>query len=562
MSSKVYMTQANELYLALTLVCIVLYGSLISCKGSKAPSSQEAINADSIAAAEKAHQEDIRQLPADVQPSVANVVYDITHFDTLTSGRIDYADHIMWNGEQRNQSTLYDGKDGWFTFRGTSMRNAAYEGCVSGTPSRIEKVWTFQTAQDFTQTNFGTWGGGTGWTGQPVYVKWPQERMQQFRQTSPALTADFAQEEIMVGSLCGMVYFINWQTGKSSRQPLNVTNPVKGSISLDPTLNGNLYVGQGIPKVYPMGQMAWNLNTHKQTFFSGHDRNAWLGWGAFDSSPVRIGKFLFWPGENGTIYKYLILDNNGGLRLHTTLRLKSKRGGCAGVENSLCVYKNYGWFGTNNGNVFCIDLNTMQPLWHYDNLDDIDATIVCEVVNGTPFLYCGCEVDRQGMAGVCRFVKLNGLTGEEVWRNEISCKKLNINTKHFDGGLYSTPLLGSGDCDSLIFANICQRSNNEKDRTACKAEFTAIHRSTGEVVYRTQLPTFAWSSPVGFVNETGQFFVFTGDSSGNAYLIEGKTGRILFQKRMCNNFESSPVVVGNELVVGSRGSEIIKYAIR
>ncbi len=556
------MIRKSVLYLLLILEYIVLYGPLVSCNANRSSSSSEQINADSIAAIEKAHQEDIRQLPANVQPSVADVEYDITQFDTLTSGRIDYADHIMWNGEQKNQSSLYDGQDGWFTFRGTSLRNAAYCGRIDGIPSRIDKVWTFQTSQDYTQTKLGTWGGGSGWTGQPVYVKWPSDRMQQFRQTSPALTADFAQEEVMVGSLCGMVYFINWETGKASRQPLNVTNPIKGSISLDPTLNGNLYIGQGVPKVSPMGQVACNLNTHKQTFFSGYDRSAWLAWGAYDSSPVRIGKFLFWPGENGTIYKYLVLDDNRGLRLHTTLRLKPNRGGCAGVENSLCVFKNYGWFGTNNGHVFCIDLNTMQPLWHYDNKDDIDATIVCEVVNGTPYLYCGCEVDRQGMTGVCRFVKLNGLTGEEVWCNEIPCQKLNIGKKHFDGGLYSTPLLGNGDCDSLIFANICQRNGNPKDPKPCKAEFTAIHRGTGEVVYRTQLPAFAWSSPVGFVNETGQFFVFTGDSQGNAYLIEGKTGRILYSEKMCNNFESSPVVVGNELVVGSRGSEIIKYAIR
>ncbi|MBP5628260.1 MAG: dehydrogenase, partial [Bacteroidaceae bacterium] len=59
----------------------------------------------------------------------------------------------------------------------------------------------------------------------------------------------------------------------------------------------------------------------------------------------------------------------------------------------------------------------------------------------------------------------------------------------------------------------------------------------------------------------GQAFIFTGDSSGNAYLIEGKTGNVLFREHMVNNFESSPVVVGNHFVVGSRGSEIYRFSL-
>ena len=51
----------------------------------------------------------------------------------------------------------------------------------------------------------------------------------------------------MVGSLCGKGYFINYQTGKASRKPLDLGNVVKGTMSLDPELM-NLYVGQGVPR--------------------------------------------------------------------------------------------------------------------------------------------------------------------------------------------------------------------------------------------------------------------------------------------------------------------------
>ncbi len=472
--------------------------------------------------------------------SVASIDYDITVFDTADSGRLSSA------------VSLYDGSQGWFTFRGNTLRNADFGGKVKGIPSRIVVDWTFTTGFDAAKTSVGTWGGGTGWTGQPLYVHWTDRQLEAFRKSSPGLTAQLSPDEIIVSSLCGKVYFIDFRTGKASRESIDVTNPIKGTCSLDPTMNGNLYVGQGVPKVSPMGQVGINLADHKRFFFSGNDSRAWRGWGAFDSSPVVVGGYLFWPGENGTIYKYKV--GKSSLKLHSTLRYRCK--GCApGVENSLCVYNNYGWFGDNHGNIICIDLNTLRPVWHYDNHDDTDGSIVCEVVGGIPYLYTGCEVDNQGTNGFCYFVKLNGLNGKVVWEQKIPCRKLNIGGKHFDGGLYCTPLLGKGDCRNLIFANICQRGSSSA------AEFTAFDRTTGEVVYRTQLSSWAWSSPVAFYNENNQMFVFTGDSYGNAYLIEGKTGKVLFRERVANNFESSPVVVGNNLVVGSRGTQIYRFRV-
>lgn len=459
--------------------------------------------------------------PDTMLPSASTVNYVLDRVDTVTSGELITADN------------LYDGKEGWFTFRGNPLRNADYGGTVKGTPTRVVKDWQFNTVFDATATSMGTWGGGTGWTGQPLYLR--------------------SSNEIVVASLCGRVYFLNFADGTESREAIDVTNPIKGTCSLEPTQRNLLFVGQGIPKVAPMGQIAIDLRQHKRVFFSGADRKAQRSWGAFDSSPVVVGGFLFWPGENGTIYKYKVQADN--ITLHTALRYRC-RGAAPGVENSLCVYRNYGWFGDNSGNIICVNLNTMRPVWHYNNHDDIDGSIVCEVEDGTPYLYSGCEVDKQGNSGICYMVKLNGLTGQLVWEQQIECRKLNIGGKHFDGGLYCTPLLGKGDCGEMIFANICQRGNSSN------AEFTAFNKKTGEIVYRTPLSAFAWSSPVAFYNEKNQAFIFTGDSSGNAYLIEGKSGKILFREHMVNNFESSPVVIGNHLVVGSRGREIYRFSVQ
>lgn len=481
---------------------------------------------------------ELRPLPDTVCASASELTYEVEVLDTL-------GDAVL-----QDLGNAYDSVPGWFTFRASAMRDVPREGRVKGTPTRIVNDWTFQTEMK------GTWGGGSGWNGQPVYVEWTEKQMAEFQAQSPGLTADFGAREIMVGSLAGKVYFINFDNGRASRTPIDVTHPVKGSVSLDPALNGSLYVGQGIPGAEPFGHLAIDLFKHERAYVFGTDRKAYRSWGAYDSSPVAAGQFLFWPGENGSVYKYT-RQGHGQLRLHSVLRYRTKRGGELGTENSMCIYRNYGYIGDNSGHVICINLNTMRPVWHYDNVDDIDASIVCEVdsATDTPYIYCGCEVDKQGASGISHLVKLNGLTGERVWERELPCLRLSIGQKHFDGGFYCTPLLGRGDCSDLMFASICQPG------TSHAAELTAFRRATGETVWTLPLHFFAWSSPVPFYNERGELFVLAGDSSGYLYLVRGKTGKLLFKGLLGDNFESSPIVTGNYAVVGSRGNRIMRFRI-
>ena len=65
----------------------------------------------------------------------------------------------------------YAGKESVYVFRKDLRRDADYGGKVKGTPREVEIAWAFETAYDTTHTRFGTWGGGSGWTGQPLYVK-------------------------------------------------------------------------------------------------------------------------------------------------------------------------------------------------------------------------------------------------------------------------------------------------------------------------------------------------------------------------------------------------------
>ena len=448
----------------------------------------------------------------------------------------------------------YAGKESVYVFRKDLRRDADYGGKVKGTPREVEIAWAFETAYDTTHTRFGTWGGGSGWTGQPLYVKWTDDQQALFKKSSSGLTADFGPEEIIVGSLCGKGYFINYQTGKASRQPLDLGNVVKGTIGLDPEYY-NLYVGQGVPRqAGPFGHQVFDLLKHERTFFFGPDPKAWRGWNAFDSNSIVAGGYLFWCGENGSVYKYE--RSQGTLRRVSVMRYRV--GGVApGIESSLCVYRNYGYFSDNRGNVICINLNTMKPVWYYNNHDDSDGTMVCREEGGAPYLYTACEVDKQGDSGICHFIKLNGLNGERVWETNIPCRRINLPGKTLDGGMYASPLIGSGDCQDMIFANICR---NGASKSA--GELTAFSTKDGKILYTVPYGQFAWSSPVAFHNEKNEMFIFAGDASGIIRIIRGKTGEVVCKKVVGSNFESSPVVIGNTAVVGCRGNKIYKFVIK
>ena len=514
------------------IICVAI--SVSSCKNSVPETETKTGCAEMM-------EQDL-PLPDTAFPSIANLDYNITIFDSVTSGEIT------------NITDAYSDVPGIFTFRGNSFRNTPFCGHIDSTPTEISIEWIFRTGYDTTKTKYGIWGGGNGWTGQPLYVEWNDTMMQKFRKESDSLTADFDNKELIISSLCGKVYFLNYETGKASRKPIDVHNPINGTAMLDPHLNGNLYIGQGIPREQPFGALIINLFKHEISNFFPQDPKAWKGWNAYDASPLIIGDFLIRIGENGTVYKFH--RENDKIKLHSTLRYHKKNDNAGGMEASMAVYKNYGYTTDNHGNILCINLNNLKPVWLYDNHDDTDASPVLDIENGIPYLYSGCEMDRQGLEGISYLVKLNALTGELVWEQQIPCKKLITKDKHFDGGMFSTMLLGSGNCDSLLFTTICI------NEPSADGKFYAINKKTGEIAYSKQLKHYAWSSPVAIMNNKGEMMVLVCDCIGNVYIIDGKTGEFLITQRIGINFESSPIIIDNHVVIGSRGTNIYKLTIR
>lgn len=449
----------------------------------------------------------------------------------------------------------YEGKEGIFTFRGSQTRNPYFFGRLHGDSIDIQVEWAFETHCDNDKTILGVWGGGSGWTGQPLYLPWPDSLLSKIDTAAAHLSHDFSGKEIVVSSLSSREYLIDFETGAPSRDCFSVGNTLKGTPSFDPSFSGLLFVGHAVPKRNPFGMSVFNLYQHNEVVAYGRDSKAWRSWNGNDSSPVKAGDFMFRPSENGILYKYYVGDGN--CTLHSTLRYStSKAKSSPGIESSMAVCRNYGYLADNYGNIICVNLNTLKPVWHYDNHDDTDASPVAAIENDIPYLYTGCEVDKQGFSGYSYFVKLNGLTGELVWEQKIPCQKIKFGEKSLDGGMFSTPLLGANDCDSLIFNGFCI------NKAGNLGAFYAFNRNDGHIVYETKIADRCWSSPVPFYNENDEMFIFLGDTRGSVYLLKAVTGEILATKKIGNNFESSPIIVDDKIILGTRGNKIYKITLQ
>ena len=114
--------------------------------------------------------------------SAKGIEYQIEILDTLADANL------------RSHRDLYADAPGIFTFRGSPRRDMPYAGKLDSVPSLIEVAWTFRTDFDSRQTDYGIWGGGSGWTGQPVFVEWSDSLMDMQRERSTKLTAQFSKD--------------------------------------------------------------------------------------------------------------------------------------------------------------------------------------------------------------------------------------------------------------------------------------------------------------------------------------------------------------------------------
>jgi outer membrane protein assembly factor BamB len=451
----------------------------------------------------------------------------------------------------------YSEVDGVLTFRGGPARTGGATGVRRVVERRLEVAWRFKTSAGGPR-----WGGGAGWTGEPVVVRWPDV----VRHSMPALGArrtDPALVEVIQGSLDGNVYFLDLRTGLPTRPPIRTGNPIKGSVSLDPRGWPLLFVGQGIPAARPIGLRLYSLVSGEEIYFlPGRDPAARRPWGAFDSSGLlnRETDTYLVGGENGIVYLLDLHTDFDPIAMDVKVaprvvryRFRDPRTVREGIESSLAVYRNLAFFADNSGTIQAVDLATFRPAWAFEAGDDTDASLVLDEEPTGPVLYTASEVDAQGETGFARLRKLDALTGAVLWQRDVACRADHGGPHRTDAGVFATPLVGRDDVSDRVMFTL--------SRCPDRGAVLALRKTDGAELWRVQLRTDAWSSPTAVHDAAAaRTWVLQADRGGRLLLLDPADGTVAFTLPLDGTIEASPAVYDDLAVVGTRAGTI--YGIR
>lgn len=452
----------------------------------------------------------------------------------------------------------YTELEGIVTFRGDNFRSGAAYGTAAVSSKTLTKVWSKSTSG--LSDSDGIYWSGSGWTGQPLIVKWPEAT----RKNISAMY-DWAREkeglvEVIYATLDGHVYFYELTSGEYTREPLNLGFNYKGAGALDPRGYPILYVGSGVDSVNGRSRVkVVNLIDNSVMFEFGHNETfANRGWHMFDSSPLVSAETdqLIYPGENGILYiihlntKYN--EQTGELSVDPDNIVKWKYNGVRsgsrywlGVESSAAIINNYIFLADNGGNLMCLDLNTLKLVWVQDVFDDTNCSPVVDVEDGHPYIYISTSFHygwRSYSTAAIPIFKIDAETGEIVWRTDYTC----YTVQDLSGGVQGTIAVGKNKLSDMIFVPIARTPG------ASSGTLAALKKETGEVVWEKETSMYSWSSPVDFYDADGNGYLLYCNSGFNMFLIDGKTGEQLDYMNLGGNIEASPAMYGNYAVVGTR----------
>lgn len=458
-------------------------------------------------------------------------------------------------------SSEYTGLEGIVTFRGDNYRTGSTYGTANVTNETISTLWS---------ANIGSYNGwpGSGWTGQPLIVRWDED-MKQIMNLRPDKKAKADLVEVIYATLDGYIYFYDLDDGSYTRDPMWVGMNFKGAGSLDPRGYPLMYVGSGDyveskpPRMYIISLIDCTILSERSASDSFTLRSDWA---AFDSSPLIDAETdtLIWPGESGILYTIKLnsqFDKQAGtiqIAPEETVKCRydTSRSGSTywlGYEPSAVIVDRYLYISENGGMFFCIDLDTMDIVWAQDTLDDSNSTPVFEwsedgttgYIYTAPSLHWTADSDNRGQMAI---FKLDAKTGEIVWEYKYNCHTVS----GVSGGVQSTPLLGKKgtELEGMIIYSIARTPS------AYSGVLVALDTQTGEVVWELPMDNYTWSSPAAVYSSTNKAYIVVCDSIGNAFLVEGTSGKILSQVNLGSNVEASPAIFNNIVVVGTRGQKI------
>lgn len=476
----------------------------------------------------------------------------------------------------------YGGVEGIVTFRANNYRNSA----SFGTPEIVQKklsssYWEIETGSleksDISKGKGSKRWTGSGWTGQPLIVRWDDET-RQIMNLYPDKKAKKGLVEAIYATMDGNVYFIDIEDGKKTRDDLMIGLPFKGAGALYPGGVPMLFVGAGDSLPDSAGEAGYArafiyslIDFEKLYEFGAKDPFSPRIFHGYDSSALVDAKTdtLIYPGENNIIYTMKLntcYDKTAGtlsiapshiLKWTYSTNRTSEEAFWWGMEDSAVFYKQYLYLADNGGNMICLNINTMQLVWTQDTKDDTNASPVFEITeHGEKYLYVApslhWQMNKATWTGEISVFKLNAMNGEIVWKKPYEAHSVN----GVSGGVQATPVLGRGKIKDLLIVPIA--------RTPLKRQglLVALDKETGQERWVLDMPNYAWSSPVAVYANDGNAYIIQCNSKGDMMLIDAINGTVLDRINLGSNIEASPAVFENTVVVGTRGGKIIGVKVQ
>ncbi len=471
------------------------------------------------------------------------------------------------------ESNNYSKLEGIVTFRGDNYRSGAAFGVAKMSKYAFDEAWSIKTGSLKKTVSKGNWTG-SGWTGQPLIVRWNEATKQAMNiYDSKKKKTDLT--EVIYPTMDGNIYFLDLEDGTATRDKISLGFPIKGTGSLYPDGTPLYVVGAGDDMGDDSARLFFvDLLQGKVIYEFGYDDAFALRedngkFCAFDSSALFDPQTdtLIQPGENGILYtmklntKYdgrtLSIDPSEVVKWRYTNDRVTNGARWLGIESSAVIYDHYWYASTNSGELLCIDLNTMELVWTQDVSDDSNGSPVLDVdtSDGTAYIYISASLhwtkDKKD-SGEVPIYKINAATGEVVWKRTYECKTVD----GVSGGVQATAALGQNNLSDLVYFNVARTGGKKHGK------LVAIYKETGGEAWSVDLKHYSWSSPVAVYDAEGNGYIILCESDGNMHLLDGRTGELKDTISLGKNVEASPAVFENTIVVGTRGKKIFGITLK
>ena len=523
---------------------------------------------------------------ANAEPSVLGFSYTIQH-NRAETDHYERTDAVSFPSDAK-----YSSVPGILTFGGNHYRNTFTYGTASVSERRMYRIWEQKIGQ------IDSWSG-TGWTGQPLIVQWP-EKVRQVLGITDACKANEAFTEVIYPAMDGYIYFFDLETGTQSRNPIYTGSVMKGTACLDPNGYPLLYVGDSIAGktdsgLYTAYVHVYSLITNEEIYrFGKHDYFSYREWQAYDGSPLICDDTLFYAGENGVLYSCKLntsFDAEAGtVTVNPEALVKYRYTGKGynkadsagkrwyGVESSVSAFREWLYFADNGGRLQCVNANTYELEFVTDIGENADATVVVEedYDDNTVYLYTAGQAYTADESlgedlGWSWHKKVDGLTGEIIWEEKCAA---SIGDTNSNGGTVATPHVGHGNIDDLVIyaMNLAVLSEadsfdgetvggeDEEDEetvaeTVLGGRIIAYSKASGAVVWSVSQEGDGdyWASPVVVYDENERAYLIQCDRAGYLKLYDASNGSLLYSLDLGSRIDSTPAVFNNYLVVGTRG---------